>query len=170
MPASNRPPVNLYAPPMAEVRDVAPVGTDVLATRTSRLFAALIDGLISAACAWLAMTLLGLSLTRLGGSGWGTLLGVTLVNLMLYLLINGWLLHTEGQTVGKKLLSIRIVRTNGQRASLGRLVGLRLVPVWVMSVIPGVGQLLVLLDSLAIFGSARRCVHDRLADTLVVRA
>ena len=46
----------------------------------------------------------------------------------IFLILHGYLLQTRGQTIGKIALGIRIVRTDGARASLGRLAGLATSP------------------------------------------
>jgi uncharacterized RDD family membrane protein YckC len=86
------------------------------------------------------------------------------------LAIQGWLLYRYGQTIGKRALGIRIVRRDGRRASLARLLLLRMVVPGAVAMIPLVGALIVLVDVLFIFGDARRCLHDLLADTIVVTA
>jgi uncharacterized RDD family membrane protein YckC len=58
------------------------------------------------------------------------------------------------------------VRADGSRVSLGRLILLRNVVVWILSMIP----LFSIVDALFIFGEARQCLHDKIADTIVVKA
>jgi uncharacterized RDD family membrane protein YckC len=87
-------------------------------------------------------------------------LGLSLLALQIYLL------HTHGQTLGKKLVKIKIVRSDGSRASFGRILGLRIVVNFLLSIVPFYG----LVDILFIFGEQRRCVHDLIADTIVVNA
>ena len=50
--------------------------------------------------------------------------------------------------------------------SLGRLIMLRNVVVWILSMIPLFG----IIDVLFIFGEARQCLHDKIADTIVIKA
>ena len=89
----------------------------------------------------------------------------------IYMLLHGYLLATQGQSIGKMLLHVRIVDySTGELLPLGKLVGLRLVPVWIVSMIPCVGGLLALFDILVIFGSEQRCIHDLIAGTKVVKA
>lgn len=95
----------------------------------------------------------------------------TVVWLAIYMLLHGYLLATRGQSIGKMLLRVRIVDYDtGALLPLSKLVGLRLVPVWIVSLIPYVGGILSLIDVLFIFGSERRCVHDLIAGTRVVVA
>jgi len=78
-------------------------------------------------------------------------------------------LHHYGQTIGKRILKIKIVRTDGSRISLGRIIGLRWLPVAVMGGIPYLGYIAKLVDSLLIFRSSHQCLHDQFADTIVVK-
>jgi uncharacterized RDD family membrane protein YckC len=70
--------------------------------------------------------------------------------------------------VGKKLLGMRIVRSDGSRASAGRILGLRYTLGWVIASVPLVGSLYALVDALLIFRGSRQCLHDTIADTIVV--
>jgi uncharacterized RDD family membrane protein YckC len=71
-----------------------------------------------------------------------------------------------GQTIAKRLLEIRVVRSDGSQASLGRIFWLRNVVNALLGIIP----LYALVDLLLIFGERRQCIHDLLADTIVVKA
>lgn len=79
-----------------------------------------------------------------------------------------WLRH-HGQTIGKRALGIRLVRSDGTLPSLSRVICLRTAVVGLMEAIPLVGLMVALLDCLFIFGKDRRCLHDLIADTWVVR-
>jgi uncharacterized RDD family membrane protein YckC len=77
----------------------------------------------------------------------------------------------SGQTLGKRLLSIRMVdHETGRAAPVSRLVLLRYLPITLVANIPFVGGLLALVDVLFIFSSERRCLHDLIARTKVVVA
>ena len=85
------------------------------------------------------------------------ILGLGLVS---YLLLNGWLLWRHGQTVGKWLLGIRIVReANEMPPPLWRLLLVRS-PLFL--VLPIIGEL-------PIFTRRRKCLHDWAAGTRVIR-
>ena len=75
-------------------------------------------------------------------------------------------MHRNGQSIAKKLLGIKVVRSDGSPASLGRLIWLRNVLNWFISIVPLYG----VVDSLFIFGEAHQCLHDKIADTIVVKA
>lgn len=77
-----------------------------------------------------------------------------------------WLLATRGQTIGKRIMRLRIVRQGtGELPGFGRAVGLRCWLNIALTMIP----LYSLLDVLFIFREDRRCLHDLLAGTDVVK-
>ena len=164
---------NRFAPPLAQVADVAPshpAGT--LAGRGARLGAAMIDVVIAmlafGAIAWL--TPFNIFVTDPTQGLWLPMARNTLIGFVFFLLFHGYLLATRGQTIGKMLVKIRIVRLDGSRASFARLVGLRFFVNSLFTLIPVVGPLYGMVDALFIFRAERRCVHDLIADTVVVQA
>jgi len=142
------------------------------ATRWSRLAARLLDYVLwFAPLAFILFPCLGPILALLG---WLALLIVQI-----------WMLVTRAQTLGKKALDIYIMRADGNIPHVGWL----LMREFVIPVIAGVlqaggamnhnpmgealillGALLWLIDVLFIFGPTRRCLHDRMAGTHVVKA
>jgi len=72
----------------------------------------------------------------------------------------------NGQTIAKRWLKIKVVRADGSRASLGRIFWLRNVVNALLGIIPLYG----IIDSLFIFSESRQCLHDKIADTIVVNA
>lgn len=98
-----------------------------------------------------------------------TLAGNALLGFALFLLAHGYLLARHGQTIGKRLMGLRIVHRDGGPATLLQLVGLRYGLSWVVAVIPGIGALFVLIDGLLIFRPSRKCLHDSIAETIVVK-
>jgi uncharacterized RDD family membrane protein YckC len=83
--------------------------------------------------------------------------------------VNLWMVHKHRASLGKLVFSMRIVRADGSEAEVWRIVFLRWLPVTAIGAIPFLG-VLALVDVLFIFGSARRCVHDYIADTVVIDA
>jgi uncharacterized RDD family membrane protein YckC len=173
---------NQYAPPRSDVTDVAPVDApgSVLASRSSRLAAVVIDSLI------FTLPLAPAYFTALGAafrSGHTTLLGVwaalfasgmlfyvgSLIDIALWVVV-AVLVHRNAQSIGKKLCGIKVARTDGSRATLGRIFWLRNALNSAMRFVPVIGPLYGLIDVLMIFGEQRRCCHDHIADTIVVRA
>ena len=89
--------------------------------------------------------------------------------LVIFMVINGYLLVTKGQTLGKLALGMRSVDalSNGA-ASAVKLLWLRYVLVLLVRAIPIIGNLLGLADALFIFRRDKRCLHDLIAGTKVV--
>jgi uncharacterized RDD family membrane protein YckC len=162
---------NRFAPPLAHVEDIARTGTGTLAGRGTRFLAILIDALLAGVAFGVIALLTPINVfnPKSGTSGFmGVLLIQVVLGFVIFLVIHGYLLATRGQTVGKALLKIRIVRSDGSPATFARIVGLRYLPTSVLAPIPLVGALYGLVDSLLIFRTSRRCLHDNIADTIVV--
>lgn len=71
------------------------------------------------------------------------------------------------QSIGKRMLGIKVVRLNGDPIELWRVILLRNVVVQVVAQACG---LIGLIDALLIFGDEQRCLHDYIADSIVVVA
>ncbi|MBU8900821.1 RDD family protein [Corallococcus sp. M34] len=80
--------------------------------------------------------------------------------------VQAWLVHSSGQSLGKRLVGIRLVREDGQSVALWRVILLRNILPGVLSAMCGP---LWLVDVFFVYSRERRCIHDRLAGTLVVR-
>ncbi|WNL47109.1 RDD family protein [Dyella sp. BiH032] len=160
---------NWYAAPQAAVADVGGLSASDLearkASRGQRLAAAILDGVIVG---------VGTILAVIGGSaasrGDGGVVAIAVGALLILgvFVVNCVLLHQNGQTIGKRVLGLKIVRTNGDRIGLGRIIGMRIIPISLLGAIPYLGGLISLTDSLMIFGNERRCLHDLIADTIVI--
>ena len=96
--------------------------------------------------------------------GAGSLLG--LIGLIAWIWLTILFVSRNGQSIAKKMLGIKVVRRDGSPASLGRIFWLRNVVNTVLAFVPFYG----LVDALLIFGEARQCVHDKIADTIVIKA
>lgn len=148
--------VNAWPDPHAEevIGNLASVGTRFIGSIGDNLFYLLciLPGII------LAANNSEDAATALGGFG-----------LLLGLGIQTYLITTSGQSVAKKLLKMRIVRPTGELPGFVHGVLLRS---WVMALlasIPAIGSLVSLVDGAMILGDDRRCLHDRIADTIVVQ-
>lgn len=167
---------NPYAPPRSNVEslDFDPFSLE-LADRGTRLGASILDGLIT------GLPVFGLVMALLFTFGYGFLdplplranvlfiLGALVIGAAVHLAINGYLLVKHGQTVGKRICGIRIVRADGSHPSLWDSFGKRHLPVMVASQIPFIGGLVSLVDACFIFREDRRCLHDLIAGTMVVK-
>ena len=91
------------------------------------------------------------------------------IGFALFLALQSYLLVTRGQTIGKALLGMRIVRPGGDKASIARVIGLRYGLGFLFNLFLTVGMIFGLADMLLIFRKSRRCLHDSIADTLVIR-
>jgi uncharacterized RDD family membrane protein YckC len=170
--------INPYAPPKADLEGAPARALEAeLASRWQRLGAALIDG-FAAAIAGLPMSLGRSAMTRYNLLGnpfqhWhlGDLRGIVGATLVVGLMVVQWyLVATGGQTIGKRLVGTRITRLDGSAVGFKSGVMLRGWLPMLIAWIPGVGPIFALVDSVAIFGSDKRCLHDRIAGTKVVRA
>jgi uncharacterized RDD family membrane protein YckC len=154
-----------YAPPTATVGDIAPQAPGVgrLAGRLARLAAVIIDSLL-----FLPAGIVVGIMDSSGGSTIAVLFAVlwfvAIAALQIYMLV------TRSQTVGKRAMKVRIVRADGSRITFGRIFGQRYLVPALISAIPIVGSIFGLVDSLFIFRQDRRCIHDLIADSIVVEA
>jgi uncharacterized RDD family membrane protein YckC len=147
------------------------------ATRLSRLGAALVDGLVFAIPAGGLAILVPMAMMGGGVASMMAILGVTLLLLLGLLVTQIVLLATRGQTIGKKLLGIRMITSTGETPSVWRVFFLRWLPFVVVAAIidlvfkvRGLGNLVHVADALLIFQTTRRCLHDLIADTHVIKA
>jgi uncharacterized RDD family membrane protein YckC len=161
---------NRYAPPRAKVEDTGEAETE-LASRGARFAGAFIDGLLVAILVWpYLLTTDYWARATSGEAGVTDLLGLSLVSMILFLVLHGYLLHKHGQTIGKRLVGTRIVSVaDNQIISLGKVFGLRYVPIQLASVLPFLGSFLPLIDVVFIFREDRRCLHDLIAGTKVIK-
>ena len=139
-----------------------------LASRGKRLAGAFIDGAI------LVLAILPVFLPLIHGNMSAEMTPIQQVILALtsiaaYALINGYLIHKNGQTVAKRLLNMKMVdAVTGEKASWPKVIFLRYSLLVAFNLIPFVGGLLNFLNSIFIFGKKRRCLHDYFAGTKVI--
>jgi len=166
---------NPYAPPRADVADVPRESTSA-AGRGTRLVAAILDSLIVMGMVYLPL-FVGVGLDGAfqaavepqpdpagAASGFGLLLAF--IGFVAWCWLTVLFVSRNGQSIGKKLLSIKVVRADGSPASLGRIFWLRNVVNGLLGIIP----LYALIDVLVIFGEPQQCIHDKIADTIVIKA
>lgn len=165
------PPPNPYAAPAARVAEAFEPALLRKASRGERLGAVLLDsapmfGIAVAAAVLMALTAGDKGLSTAGIVGL-CIAGLAVAGYGIYQLVQ---LHRTGQTFGKKLLGIRIVRNDGSRAGLGRIFWLRYFVPGLCGNVPILGAIFAIADPLFIFGEEKRCLHDLMADTIVVVA
>lgn len=161
---------NPYQPPAVAVPYLA-TGEAELPSRMARLGAAMIDALAVGIVAFPLQYAYGVydNFPAVKMSTGSQLLW-NLVGALLFLAIQGRLLATRAQTVGKMLLGLRIVTLGGEQADFQRIALKRVLPLLAAQAVPYVGGILSLIDVLFIFRADRRCVHDLIAETKVVKA
>lgn len=171
---------NPYAAPQA-ASDILPIFEPTqLAGRFSRLVAQFIDGLVS------GLFFLGLAITIIfpirtempalthiimEGPNHSLIYSVSLAFLIFctFLLINISRMQSHGQTIGKRLLGIKVVMENGDPATLFAQIK-RYAFMYFMNVIRYIGGLIYLIDILCIFRESRQFLHDNVGKTKVVKA
>lgn len=167
--------VNPYAPPTVEqsYRPVERYASAPLATLGQRLGAALLDGLAG----FVAVLPMVVSIVTEGVTSEGEmkepnmmLLGLTGVLFLTLLIINLIFLVKRGQTIGKRIVGIRIVGLENDSNPGGvKTVLLRGIVNGIIGALPLIGPLYSIADILFIFGQERRCLHDLIAGTRVVQ-
>ena len=91
--------------------------------------------------------------------------------LLVLAIVQGVLLTLRGQSIGKLLCRIRIVRMDTEgRPGFVRAFLLRGTVPLLIEQVPLLGGLFWIVDACFIFGDERRCVHDYIAGTKVVAA
>ncbi|MET0792153.1 MAG: RDD family protein [Polyangiaceae bacterium] len=169
-------PFSPYQPPQADAdsfdRQPSDDSTSHLATRSQRWWAAFIDG-------WISIAILGPLQYKFGffhnfpniqkptplvSALWGA------IGFAIYCLVHGYFLFKYSQTVGKRVMKIRVENlADGQRTPGWQLLVVRALPISAFEQIPVVGPWLGLFDVVFIFRKNRRCLHDYWAGTVVVK-
>lgn len=147
---------------------------NLLASRGKRLAAAVVDVFIFFPLVLLIAQPLGLidisDPAKMQGFNLDQTMQLFIIGQVLFLLVQGYLLHTQGQTIGKKLLKIRIVSLDDELLGIGQLYFVRYLTFSLIAQIPIIGAFISMVNVLFIFGQDRRCLHDRLAGTKVIEA
>jgi uncharacterized RDD family membrane protein YckC len=169
--------LNPYAPPLA---DPVPALMDDAelppASRLSRLGAAIIDWLIITAILFVIQAVTGTLQKTVNTHGGGYFVSFhmaqtwfwTLIWFAVWALVN-WMFLLQGQTIGKRLLKLKMLRQDGSPVAMVRLLVHRSLVFTGLGMIPYIGWFIVLVDILLIFRPDRNTLHDDLADTKVVR-
>lgn len=160
---------NIYKAPESQLTTASETQTE-LASRISRLLASIIDGLT------IALVTLPLMYFTGGFDGVTTgqqppflySLGIGIVGIVVYFLINWNFLNSAGQTVGKKVMNIKVVTLEGELPTMSNHFLKRYAVYFLPGQVPVAGQLFSIVNILFIFGPQRRCIHDFAAGTKVV--
>ena len=169
---------NPYASP-PEVKDYfgTAQSTDVLATRTERFAGAFVDGIVQAilvvpaSFAFFFILMMVITIEDENSLGFELLTSVLgfFIGAGTFILLNGYLLATRGQTLGKVLLKTKIVSESGEQLPINHLLLKRYLPIWVLTSLPWIGGVFGLVNAVAIFRDNRKCFHDDFAGTKVIK-
>lgn len=159
-----------------------------LAGRGERLLAALIDQVVSTTLCLPGIIMISLACLRAGTSfltilmandlpklaevsGIGPCVSVLSVGVFIYVSIQTWMLVTRGQTIGKRAMEIRIVTIEEEALPIfAKICFLRAVVPAMLNAVPLLGIFFRLTDYFFIFREDRRCIHDIIAGTKVIKA
>lgn len=168
---------NPYAAPSAVVEDTQAFDGNNLearkASRAQRFGAAFVDGLVlglgTVPISFYITQQMHLNRRTLFDVS-GTTLLLAIVVLVILCTINYVLTSRNGQTIGKRALGIKTVRHDGSPVTVSRVFFLRYLPITLIAMVPMIGGLVALVDACMIFGGEKRCLHDLIADTIVINA
>ncbi|MCP5432726.1 MAG: RDD family protein [Alphaproteobacteria bacterium] len=142
------------------------------APRWARFLAGLIDAIAVPLVAILVMLVTGVLEHAEDWVGWRPPVRIFLLGAAGYLLCNGWLLLSRAQTLGKFALGLQIVSARtGERAAFWRLLFLRswFFPLPFLAVFGLLWLVPWIADLAFALRKDRRCLHDLLCGTAVVR-
>jgi uncharacterized RDD family membrane protein YckC len=153
-------------------------GRFVLAGWWSRVGAHMIDGLIVGVAAlilFLPLVALGLNVDT--DAGWAALVAAGIVWILCLAVAALFyapvmMARTNGRTLGRMALNIRVVRASGERITFGYAVLREVVVKWLLFGILGAltGGIAQLLDYLwPLWDEQNRCLHDMIVDSRVVK-
>ena len=158
---------NPYAPPRANVSDALPEEVELeLASRGLRLGAFLLDGVIANVFVYVPFFIGAIAFPGRTDSPSAMALALLVAGFVAWIWLTILYVVRNGQTIAKKLLNIKVVRTDGSPASLGRIF-------WLRNVVPGMLNITIIfyfVDPLFILSDSKQCLHDKIADTIVVNA
>ena len=166
---------NPYAAPQANVISPSMNPSMQLASLGQRLGAAVLDGLVGGLVVGVPYAIAMIDMAGNKGKsdlspvamGGFAVAVIAFLGLMIYNLV---LLSTKGQTLGKKWLGIRIVsHPDCQNAGFVKAVLLRGFVNGIIGAIPLLGFLYSITDICFIFREDRRCIHDLIGSTQVVK-
>lgn len=149
-----------------------------LAGRWRRLLATLLDCVFVPALTLFLVMICGVVEDAEDYTDYWWILWVFLLAVSSYLILNGYPLWRRGQTLGKAIMGVAIVSVSASDnehfphtpAPLWKLVCLRawFFPLLFVVALPPIG-LVPIIDQLLIFRNNRRCLHDIIAGTVVIR-
>jgi uncharacterized RDD family membrane protein YckC len=137
------------------------------ASLSKRLIAKIIDGVLPVVIGIVCIMPILKNIAVKNPQPHPALLLIPLLAFLLFVIVQIVLLSTAGQTIGKKMMHIRIVKLSTmQNGGFVTNVLIRSVFNSIISAVP----FYVLVDTLFIFRQDRRCIHDLIAETTVIDA
>jgi len=162
---------DIYTAPQAELVDPSSEN-NALASRWKRLWASMLDGLIMSTVTMPVMYFTGGfdGISKGIEPSFEYSLMIAGLGIAVFIIINIKLLVNNGQTIGKKVLGIKIVDLEGNLPDLKKHLLKRYAVYFLPGQIPVGGQIFSMINILFIFGKEKRCIHDLVADTKVIMA
>ncbi len=159
----------IYTAPQSQLNLEAETG-NILASRWSRMFASILDTFVIMIVLVPVMYLTGAfdGIAKGVEPSLGYNLAVGSLGLLVFVIANGKLLISNGQTIGKKILGIKIVDLDGGVPDLSKHLLKRYAVYFIPGQVPIAGQIFSIVNIIFIFGKQKRCVHDYAAGTKVV--
>ena len=150
-----------------------------LAGLVRRSLATIIDFVLIPVSGFLIMLVTGAMEHAEAYAGNQMIIRPILLGIASYLLVNGWLLLTKGQTVGKAVMGVAILseKTREKASVPSLLIRALFFPTLYLAIAPVLGitafflpwlALIVVIDQVFIFGKKRQCLHDIICGTRVV--
>ncbi len=87
----------------------------------------------------------------------------------LFVLVQGYFIYTSSQTLGKKILGMKVVDLEGKPVSGNHYLFLRYLPMTTASYLPLIGGIIAIINCLMIFRADHNCLHDDIAKTRVIK-
>ena len=162
---------NPFQTPMSILADAPVTNDNLLASRWKRFLASIADVIIYL----ISSVPLYVYKQYVLNIGWNDYVsfefqaGEIAYTFMMFSLINGYLLKTNGQTLGKYLFKIKIATIYYTKPTLFNALIIRTLLFWLISYHEWLG-FLCLLEVLFIYRKDLRCLHDHVARTIVINA
>ena len=162
---------NVYSTPQSQLVDQIDDSEKPLASRWARLGASIIDSVIMMVVVVPVMYFTGGFDSIMEGRepGFVYMFGMGILSLIVFFAINYRLLVANGQTIGKKVLDIKIVDLSGNVPSFQPQLLIRYGVYSLSGQIPIAGTIFSFVNILFIFTKDKRCIHDLIAKTKVVK-
>jgi uncharacterized RDD family membrane protein YckC len=162
---------DIYTAPQAELVDPSSEN-NALASRWKRLWASMLDGLIMSTVTMPVMYFTGGfdGISKGIEPSFEYSLMIAGLGIAIFIIINIKLLVNNGQTIGKKVLGIKIVDLEGNLPGLKKHLFKRYAVYFLPGQVPFGGPIFSMINILFIFGKEKRCIHDLVAETKVIMA